>query len=88
MHKSGKGLIALNVEDETQLKKEFKNIQHNAGKKTPVLVQEMLKGDREFLAGMTRFAGFGPGCRFRFWAAFSRKFFKDTYNAPRAGYNR
>lgn len=60
MHKSGKGLIALNVEDEHQLKKAFKNIQKHAGKAVPVLVQEMLSGSREFLAGMTRFAGFGP----------------------------
>lgn len=77
MHKSGKGLIALNVEDETQLKKEFKNIQHNAGKKTPVLVQEMLKGDREFLAGMTRFAGFGPGVVFGLGGVFT-EVYKDT----------
>ncbi|MFA5323465.1 MAG: acetate--CoA ligase family protein [Smithella sp.] len=77
MHKSGKGLIALNVENEIQLKKEFKNIQKNAGKKTPVLVQEMLKGDREFLAGMTRFAGFGPGVVFGMGGVFT-EVYKDT----------
>jgi len=77
MHKSGKGLIALNVENETQLKKEFKNIQKNAGKKIPVLVQEMLKGSREFLAGMTRFAGFGPGVVFGLGGVFT-EVFKDT----------
>jgi acetyltransferase len=60
MHKSGKGLIALNIENENQLKKEFKKIRRNAGGDIPVLVQEMLSGSREFLAGMTRFAGFGP----------------------------
>ena len=32
MHKSGKGLIALNVENANQLKKEFKGIQPNCGK--------------------------------------------------------
>lgn len=77
MHKSGKGLIALNVENEAQLKKEFKNIQKNAGRKTPVLVQEMLKGNREFLAGMTRFAGFGPGVVFGLGGVFT-EVFKDT----------
>ena len=46
MHKSGKGLIALNVEGEAQLKKEFKNIQKNAGWSVTVLVQEMLKGGK------------------------------------------
>jgi acetyltransferase len=77
MHKSGKGLIALNVENENQLKKEFKNIQKNAGKTVPVLVQEMLSGSREFLAGMTRFAGFGPGVVFGLGGVFT-EVFKDT----------
>jgi len=77
MHKSGKGLIALNVENETDLKKEFKNIQKNAGKSVPVLVQEMLSGSREFLAGMTRFAGFGPGVVFGLGGVFT-EVFKDT----------
>ncbi|MGB5219248.1 MAG: acetate--CoA ligase family protein [Smithella sp.] len=77
MHKSGKGLIALNVENEIQLKKEFKNIQKNAGKKITVLIQEMLKGNREWLAGMTRFAGFGPGVVFGLGGIFT-EVFKDT----------
>lgn len=77
MHKSGKGLISLNVENENQLKKEFKNIQKNAGKSVPVLVQEMLGGSREFLAGMTRFAGFGPGVVFGLGGVFT-EVFKDT----------
>ena len=60
MHKSGKGLISLNVENAARLKDAFGDIQKAAGKPVPVLVQEMLNGNREFLAGMTRFAGFGP----------------------------
>jgi acyl-CoA synthetase (NDP forming) len=59
MHKSGKELIALNIENASKLKTAFKNIQKAAGKTVPVLVQEMLAGNREFLAGMTHFAGFG-----------------------------
>lgn len=77
MHKSGKGLIALNVENELQLKKEFKNIQKNAGKKIPVLVQAMLKGSREFLVGMTRFTGFGPCVVFGLGGVFT-EVYKDT----------
>jgi len=77
MHKSGKGLIALHVEDENRLRKEFKNIQKNAGGKVPVLVQEMLAGSREFLAGMTRFAGFGPGVVFGLGGVFT-EVFQDT----------
>jgi acyl-CoA synthetase (NDP forming) len=61
MHKSGKGLIALNIENAGALKKAFLDIRRAAGFFTPVLVQQMLSGGREFLAGMTRFAAFGPG---------------------------
>lgn len=77
MHKSGRGLIALHVEDEKRLRKEFKNIQKNAGGKVPVLVQEMLAGSREFLAGMTRFAGFGPAVVFGLGGVFT-EVFQDT----------
>lgn len=77
MHKSGKGLIALGVNDETRLKKEFENIQKNAGKNVPVLVQEMLYGNREFLAGMARFAGFGPCVVFGLGGVFT-EIYKDT----------
>jgi len=60
MHKSGKGLISLNIKNEAQLKRSFDSIQKAAGFAVPVLVQEMIAGNREFLVGMTRFAGFGP----------------------------
>jgi acetyltransferase len=60
LHKSGKGLIALSIENATQAKKAFDSIQKAAGKHVPILVQEMVDGNREFLAGMTRFPGFAP----------------------------
>ena len=77
MHKSGKGLIALNVADDRQLKIEFRNIQKAAGKKVPVLVQEMLSGNREFLAGMTRFPAFGPCVVFGLGGVFT-EIYNDT----------
>jgi acetyltransferase len=77
MHKSGKGLIALNIENATQLKDNFQSIQKAAGKAVPVLVQEMLSGNREFLAGMTRFAGFGPGVVFGLGGVFT-EIYNDT----------
>lgn len=64
MHKSGKGLIALNVKNANELKKAFLDIRRAAGFFTPILVQQMLSGGREFLAGMTRFAAFGPSVVF------------------------
>ena len=77
MHKSGKGLIALNIENATQLKDNFSSIRKAAGKPVPVLVQEMLRGDREFLAGMTRFAGFGPCVVFGLGGVFT-EIYRDT----------
>jgi acetyltransferase len=77
MHKSGKGLIALNIENATQLKDNFQSVRKAAGKPVPVLVQEMLHGDREFLAGMTRFAGFGPCVVFGLGGVFT-EIYRDT----------
>jgi acetyltransferase len=77
MHKSGKGLIALNMEDASKLKTAFQDIQKAAGKSVPVLVQEMLAGNREFLAGMTRFAGFGACVVFGLGGVFT-EIYRDT----------
>jgi len=77
MHKSGKGLIALNIENAKQLKDNFLSIQKAAGKGVPVLVGEMLRGNREFLVGMTRFAGFGPCVVFGLGGVFT-EIYRDT----------
>jgi acetyltransferase len=77
MHKSGKGLIALNIENATALKKAFLDIRRAAGFFTPVLVQQMLSGGREFLVGMTRFAAFGPGVVFGLGGVFTEAL-RDT----------
>jgi acetyltransferase len=77
MHKSGKGLIALNIDDSSKLKTAFQDIQKAAGKTVPVLVQEMLAGNREFLAGMTRFAGFGACVVFGLGGVFT-EIYRDT----------
>jgi len=60
MHKSGKGLIALNIKTEEELRTAFAAIREAAGRAVPVLVQEMLAGGRELVIGMTRFPGFDP----------------------------
>ena len=77
MHKSGKGLIALNIENAAKLKEAFKGIHRAAGKAVPILVQEMLAGNREFLAGMTRFAGFGACVIFGLGGVFT-EIYRDT----------
>ncbi len=60
MHKSGKGLIALNIKTEEELRVAFAAIRQAAGRDVPILVQEMLAGGRELVVGMTRFPGFDP----------------------------
>lgn len=60
MHKTGKGLIALNLKKEEEVRRSLTSIRNAAGSAVPVLVQEMVSGAREFVAGMTRFDGFGP----------------------------
>lgn len=60
MHKSGLGLIALDIRTEETLREAFRSVREAAGKPIPVLIQEMVAGGREFVAGMTRFPGFGP----------------------------
>jgi acetyltransferase len=60
MHKTGKGLLALNLRTEPEIRRALRSIRQAAGFKVPVLIQEMVSGTREFVAGMTRFEGFGP----------------------------
>ena len=72
MHKSGRGLMALNLCSEEDLLTAFRDVRKAAGRGVPVLIQEMVKGGREFVAGMARFAGFGPASSSA-WAASSRR---------------
>jgi acetyltransferase len=60
MHKTGKGLIALNLKTENEVRIALGSIRQASSSETPVLIQEMVSGSREFVAGMTRFPGFGP----------------------------
>ncbi len=60
MHKTGRGLIALNIQCEEALRSAYTSVQIAAGGQIPILIQEMAPGNREFAAGMTRFPGFGP----------------------------
>lgn len=59
-HKSGKGLIYLNLLNEVELAEAYRSIIKAAGFDVPVLISEMIKGERELMAGMVRHSGFGP----------------------------
>jgi len=60
-HKTEKGLIRVDIRNEEEAKKAFQEIVAGmgAGEKT-VLVQEMVKGQRELVVGLTRDPQFGP----------------------------
>ena len=60
-HKTEKGLIHVDIRNDNEAKVAFNEIiaSMNGNKKT-VLVQEMIKGKRELVAGLTRDAQFGP----------------------------
>ncbi|MDI6777361.1 MAG: acetate--CoA ligase family protein [Syntrophales bacterium] len=60
MHKTEKGLIVLNVRTEAEVRDSFQAIRKLAEGNIPILVQQMVSGDREFVVGMTRFPRFGP----------------------------
>ncbi|MBN1662959.1 MAG: acetate--CoA ligase family protein, partial [Deltaproteobacteria bacterium] len=77
MHKSGRGLIALNIRTDAALRDAFRSIRAAAGKDVPILIQEMVAGSREFVAGMTRFPGFGPCVLFGLGGVFTEAL-KDT----------
>ena len=77
MHKTGRGLIALNVGTDAKVRRAWHAIRKAAGADVPVLVQEMLPGNREFVAGMTRFPGFGCCVLFGLGGIFTEAL-KDT----------
>ena len=60
-HKTELDLIALNIRDEGDVRKAFNNLTSNVDTKVEeVLVQQMVKGHRELVVGMTRDMQFGP----------------------------
>lgn len=60
-HKTEKGLMELNVQDEESLHKAFRQLEKKAQMKSGgFLVQEMVKGSRELVMGMVRDPQFGP----------------------------
>lgn len=77
MHKSDRGLIELDVRTEEALREAFRSVRDAAGKPLPVLIQEMVASGREFVAGMTRFPGFGPCVLFGLGGVFTEAL-RDT----------
>lgn len=60
-HKTEKGLIHVDIRNATEVKKAFRDIMKGMeGFKGGVLMQEMIKGRRELVIGLTRDPQFGP----------------------------
>lgn len=59
-HKTEKGLIRVDIRNEKEATSAFEEIKANTGTDAGVLVQEMVKGQRELVIGLTRDPQFGP----------------------------
>lgn len=60
-HKTEKGLIRVDIRSDKEARAAFEEIMTNIdGNDKAVLVQEMVKGQRELVIGLTRDAQFGP----------------------------
>jgi acyl-CoA synthetase (NDP forming) len=60
-HKTEKNMVELNLEDEAALEKAYQALEkRGAAQLEGILVQEMIKGERELVAGLVRDPQFGP----------------------------
>jgi len=64
LHKTGKGLIYLNQNSPEEASRSYRKIQEAAGRRVPVIMSRMVRGEREFAAGAVITAGFGPAVMF------------------------
>ncbi len=69
-HKTEMNLIALNLSSEAEVREAFARLT-SGGATNEVLVQQMVKGDRELVVGMTRDAQFGPCVMFGLGGVFT-----------------
>ena len=61
LHKTEMDIVRLNLKNAKEVRQAFKEIKANAGDKLEgVLVQEMVKGERELVLGLIRDPQFGP----------------------------
>jgi acyl-CoA synthetase (NDP forming) len=64
-HKTEAGLVVLSVQDDSAVRRTFSLLKARAGRSFQgVLVEKMVKAEREFMVGMKRDAAFGPAVAF------------------------
>lgn len=77
-HKTELNLIALDLRKEDEVREAYKNLTSKPeAPVNEVLVQQMIKGDRELVVGLTRDAQFGPCVMFGIGGIFT-EILKDT----------
>jgi acetate---CoA ligase (ADP-forming) subunit beta len=77
-HKSELGLVAVDIRNEAELREAYKKLtSHPQAPVKEVLVQQMIRGDRELVVGLTRDASFGPCVMFGLGGIFA-EILKDT----------
>ena len=60
-HKTEMNLIALDIRDGDEVRRAFRDLTSGSGSRVnEILVQQMIKGDRELMVGLTRDKQFGP----------------------------
>jgi len=59
-HKTESGMVKLNLSSEVEVIKAYDEITNSSSELDGVLVQEMIRGDREFVIGLSRDPNFGP----------------------------
>ena len=60
-HKTELNLIALDIRDENEVRNAYRSLTSSSEcRVNEVLVQQMIKGDRELMVGLTRDSQFGP----------------------------
>jgi succinyl-CoA synthetase beta subunit len=77
-HKSELDLVAVDLRDETEVRRSFQRFRaHPQAKVDEVLVQQMVKGERELVVGLTRDRSFGPCVMFGLGGIFT-EILRDT----------
>ncbi len=78
VHKTEQGLVKIDLRNDKEAHAAFDEIMSNTqGQQKAVLVQEMVKGSRELMVGMTRDSQFGPCVMFGLGGIFT-EILKDT----------
>ncbi len=76
-HKTEKNLVKVDIRSESEAVAAFNDLKEAMGPENAILVQEMIKGNRELMVGMTRDSQFGPCVMFGLGGIFT-EVFKDV----------